>query len=410
MAYKNSRAGDLKVGSYALIDNEPCQIVDIEKSKPGKHGSAKIRASGISLFDGKKKTYLAQADAGCQVPIVDKRSGQIVSITPGQGVQLMDLETYETIEIAMPTDEDIASKIRQGKEVEYSIIMGLTIARELVQNGWENIVVIEKEAETGKHASGRNSGVLHAGIYYAPDSLKATSCLNGNFLMKAYCREKQLPLLETGKVIVARSEDEIPVLQTLYERAIANGAKVDLLNEKELAEIEPNARTVRQAIFSHYTAVVDPQKILKSLQGELEGSGKVRFLFNCAFETVAGSDAVQTQCGRIRFKRFINAAGAHCDRISKAFGIGAQYRLIPFKGIYRKLKKDSAWRVRGSIYPVPDIRNPFLGVHFTRNIHGDVYLGLTAIPAFGRENYGVFEGMDKEAIDILLSDAHLFLK
>ena len=123
MSYKNSRAGDLKVGSYALIDNEPCQIVDIEKSKPGKHGSAKIRASGISLFDGKKKTYLAQADAGVQVPIVDKRSGQIVSISPS-GIQLMDLETYETIEMSMPTDDDIASKIAAGKEVEYWIIMG----------------------------------------------------------------------------------------------------------------------------------------------------------------------------------------------------------------------------------------------------------------------------------------------
>ena len=122
MSYKNSRAGDLKVGSYALIDNEPCQIVDIEKSKPGKHGSAKIRASGISLFDGKKKTYLAQADAGVQVPIVDKRSGQIVSITPS-GIQLMDLETYETIEMSMPTDSDVASKIAAGKEVEYWIIM-----------------------------------------------------------------------------------------------------------------------------------------------------------------------------------------------------------------------------------------------------------------------------------------------
>ena len=288
-------------------------------------------------------------------------------------------------------------------------IMGLTIARELVRNNWENIVVIEKEAETGKHASGRNSGVLHAGIYYAPDSLKAKSCLNGNFLMKAYCLEKQLPLSETGKVIVARSEDELPVLKTLYERAITNGAKVDMLNEKELAAIEPNAKTVQHAIYSHYTAVVDPNKILKSLKSDLEGSGKVRFLFNCAFETVVGSDVIQTQCGGIRFKRFINAAGAHCDRISKAFGIGVQYRLIPFKGIYRKLKKNSAWRVRGSIYPVPDIRNPFLGVHFTRNIHGDVYLGPTAIPAFGRENYGVFEGIDKEAIDILLSDTHLFL-
>jgi L-2-hydroxyglutarate oxidase LhgO len=287
-------------------------------------------------------------------------------------------------------------------------IMGLTIARELVRNGWQNIVIIEKETETGKHASGRNSGVLHAGIYYAPDSLKAKSCLNGNFLMKAYCREKQLPLLETGKVIVARSADELPVLETLFARAVANGAKVDMLNEKELAAIEPNARTVRQAIFSHYTAVVDPRKILNSLQDDLVRSGNVKFLFNCAFETAIGSHTVQTQCGRIRFKRFINAAGAHCDRVSKAFGIGTRYRLIPFKGIYRKLKKDSAWRIRGSIYPVPDIRNPFLGVHFTRNIHGDVYLGPTAIPAFGRENYGIFAGLDKEAIDILLSDAHLF--
>ncbi len=123
MSYKNSRAGDLKVGSYVLIDNEPCQVVDIEHSKPGKHGSAKIRASGISLFDGKKKSYLGQADTGVQVPIVDKRSGQIVSVTPS-GIQLMDLENYETIDIAMPSDDDIASKIAPGKEVEYWIIMG----------------------------------------------------------------------------------------------------------------------------------------------------------------------------------------------------------------------------------------------------------------------------------------------
>ena len=124
MSYKNAKAGDLKVGSYVLIDNEPCQVVDVEHSKPGKHGSAKIRASGISLFDGKKKSFLGQADTGIQVPIVDKRSGQIVSIIPGQGVQLMDLESYETIDIAMPTDEEISGKIAAGKEVEYWIIMG----------------------------------------------------------------------------------------------------------------------------------------------------------------------------------------------------------------------------------------------------------------------------------------------
>ncbi len=123
MAYRNARAGDLKVGSYALIDNEPCQIVDIEHSKPGKHGSAKIRASGISLFDGKKKSYLGQADTNIQVPMVDKRSGQIVSMTPN-GIQLMDLENFETIDLPMPIDEDVVAKIASGKEVEYWIIMG----------------------------------------------------------------------------------------------------------------------------------------------------------------------------------------------------------------------------------------------------------------------------------------------
>jgi translation initiation factor 5A len=123
MSYRNAKAGDLKIGSYMLVEDEPCQVVDIEKSKPGKHGSAKVRVSAISLFDGKKKTYLGQVDANVQVPIVDKRSGQIVSVTPS-GIQLMDLTTFETFDVSMPTDEDIAGKIAPGKEVEYWIILG----------------------------------------------------------------------------------------------------------------------------------------------------------------------------------------------------------------------------------------------------------------------------------------------
>ncbi len=123
MAYRNAKAGDLKVGSYVIIDGEPSQVVDVEHSKPGKHGSAKIRASGISLFDGKKKSFLGQADTNVQVPIVDKRSGQIVSVTPN-GIQMMDLETFETLDLPMPVDDDVASKIANGKEVEYWIIMG----------------------------------------------------------------------------------------------------------------------------------------------------------------------------------------------------------------------------------------------------------------------------------------------
>jgi len=287
-------------------------------------------------------------------------------------------------------------------------IMGLTIARELVSRGWENIVLLEKESRLGGHASGRNSGVLHAGIYYAPDSLKARSCLHGNFLMKEYCREKGLPLLETGKVIVARGEEELPVLKELYRRATANGAKVELVDEKRLAEIEPNARTVSLALHSLYTAVVDPLRVLESLGSDLEASGKVRILRDCPFLGLRGSSTAKTPRGEIAFGRFVNAAGAHCDRVAAAFGAGSRFRMVPFKGLYRKLRKDRSHLVRGNIYPVPDIRYPFLGVHFTRNVHGEVYLGPTAIPALGRENYGVLEGVDREGAAILARDAALF--
>ena len=288
-------------------------------------------------------------------------------------------------------------------------IIGLTIARELVKNGWDNISLIDKEVSLGFHSSGRNSGVLHAGIYYPSDSLKAKSCLNGNLRMQQYCKYKALPIRNTGKVIVAKNESELPTLKELFKRAEANGAKVDLINEKELSSIEPNAKTYKHAIFSHFTAVVDPKKILFSLKADLEQTGKVKFIFGCTFIGVKESSTVITSRGNIRFKYIINAAGAYSDHVSKAFGIGAEYKLIPFKGVYRKLKKSRTHLVRGSIYPVPDIRNPFLGLHFTKNVYGDVYLGPTAIPALGREHYGVIKGVDSEVLDILFYDTQLFL-
>ncbi|WP_224982397.1 L-2-hydroxyglutarate oxidase [Geomonas agri] len=288
-------------------------------------------------------------------------------------------------------------------------IIGLTIARELLRTGHGDIVIIEKEAELGVHASGRNSGVLHAGIYYSPDSLKAKSCLNGNFLMRTYCKEQGLPLLENGKVIVTRTQEELPVLDELYRRATANGAKVDMIDEHQLAAIEPNARTVDRALFSHYTAVVDPKAVLKSLKKELEASGKVTFVMGCRMTGLKGSGTAITSRGEIRFNRFVNAAGAYCNKVAAFFGVGLNYRLIPFKGVYRLLKKDAPYTVNSSIYPVPDIRNPFLGVHFTRSVHGDVYLGPTAIPAFGRENYGIVKGIDAEAFSIAFQDLVLFL-
>ena len=152
-------------------------------------------------------------------------------------------------------------------------IVGLTVARDLVAAGYDDILIIDKEPEAGRHASGRNSGVLHAGIYYAPGSLRAQSCLEGNHRMKRYCEERGLPLIKTGKVIVARDETELPTLRELYSRATQNGAKVELIDDRQLAEIEPNAKSAGQALLSHYTAVVDPKAILMSVQAELLTTG-----------------------------------------------------------------------------------------------------------------------------------------
>jgi len=287
-------------------------------------------------------------------------------------------------------------------------IIGLTVARELVAQGRDGVVILEKEPDLGRHASGRNSGVLHAGIYYAPDTMKARSCLAGNRLMRAYCKERGLPLLESGKVIVARDESELPTLEELHRRATANGARVEFVDEAQLAEIEPNARTAGRALFSRDTAIVDPKAVLASLRAELEASGRVRILTGRAFTGLAAARVAATTGGAIAYGRLVNAAGAHCDRVARHFGLASDYRLIPFKGIYRKLRAGASFQVNGNIYPVPDIRNPFLGVHFTRSVHGDVYVGPTAIPAFGRENYGVLAGMDREALSIAGLDAALF--
>jgi len=288
-------------------------------------------------------------------------------------------------------------------------VVGLTLARELVQRGRENVLVVEKEPELGRHASGRNSGVLHAGIYYAPDSLKARSCLRGNFLMREYCKQRGLPVLETGKVIVARSEAELPALDELQRRAVANGAKVDFVDEKQLADLEPSARTAGRALFSHYTAAVDPKAVLAALHADLEASGRARVLLGCEVVGRAGPGRVATSQGEISYSRMVNAAGAHCDRVARLFGLAGDLRLIPFKGIYRKLKEGASFPLNGNIYPVPDVRNPFLGVHFSRSVHGDVYLGPTAIPALGRENSGLLAGADAGALGILAQDAILFL-
>ncbi len=290
-------------------------------------------------------------------------------------------------------------------------IVGLAIARELLKkSGLKKIAVLEKEHSIGVHASGRNSGVLHAGIYYASDSLKSQFCRKGNVLMKEYCREKGIPVFESGKVIVTKKEEENSILDDLHVRALKNGAKAKIIDEAELKTIEPYAKTCGIALSSPDTAIVNPLKVLENLEYDLVSSKKVRLFKGFEFKSVKNKGKVVTNNGEMQFDIFINAAGAYSDSVAHMFGVGLNYRILPFKGTYKKLRKEKSYLVKGNIYPVSDLRNPFLGVHFTKAVDGTVYIGPTAIPAFGRENYGIFRGIDSEALNILYRDVSLLLK
>ena len=298
-------------------------------------------------------------------------------------------------------------------ETEYCIIgagiVGLAVARELSLQKKKKIIVCEKEERAGLHASGRNSGVLHAGIYYTAGSMKANTCIEGNRLMKSFCKSKGVLVRETGKVIVAKNRDELQTLHILETRAKNNGVAVKLINSEQLADIEPCAKTYQEALFSPQTAVVDPVMVMQAVYDDCLQRG-IKILFNTPFKYFENENTLIAGNYLIRFDKLINCAGAYSDVIAHSRRIAHNLTLIPFKGIYKKLKKSSSLTVKGNIYPVPDVRNPFLGVHFTANPYGIVYIGPTAMPVFGREHYGMLQGLGAESIDILLKDVLLFFK
>lgn len=286
-------------------------------------------------------------------------------------------------------------------------IIGLTIARELTRRGVGDIMILEKERVLGQHASGRNSGVLHAGMYYTPDTMKAKYCVDGNRMMKEFCREKNLTLHETGKVILATGPVEMEALYELKRRADLCGARASIIDNKKLHELEPYAADSEEALHSPDTAVIRPVEVLQALEAELIESGKVTIHYGTTFNRLDGDNQAQTSGGTIKFEKLINAAGAYADRIAHQCGLAKEYKLLPFKGTYKQVASERSFLVRSNIYPVPDLRMPFLGVHFTRSADGDILVGPTAMPAFGRENYGIFSGFDWESASILLRDAVL---
>lgn len=301
-----------------------------------------------------------------------------------------------------------------NKSVEFLIIgagiVGLSIANELIERGHSGVLIIEKEDGIGKHASGRNSGVLHAGIYYTPDSLKARFCVEGNSLLKQFCKENLISINNCGKVIVADTEEKLKSLDELKKRADSNGVESEFITPEELREIEPHAFTLERAIYSPNTSVFNPVDILKALEEKLIKSGKCEISFNTRFISRKKDSVISTNRGEIKYCFLINAAGTFAEKIAHEFKLGSKYKSVPFLGTYLELSKERSWLVNGNVYPVPDIRNPFLGVHFTRGMDGKVTVGPTAIPVFGRESYTLFENLNLEAISFLYRDIVLLLK
>lgn len=275
-------------------------------------------------------------------------------------------------------------------------IVGITIALELKKRYPEaKVILLDKESELGKHSSGRNSGVLHSGIYYPPGTLKAQVCRQGAIEMKEFHREHQLQLRECGKVLVVAQLQDAKQLDLLAERATQQGIAIEQLDEQQLRVMEPEARSVTgRAIFVPSTAVGDPIGVMRTLNNSLAANNIELCMASRITKVDDKARAVHLQSGEaIRYGHVINTAGLNADKVAHQFGCGQRYTLLPFKGMYWKLNPDSGIRFNHLVYPVPDLRVPFLGVHTTTTVDGDTYFGPTAVPAFGRENYQGLEGV-----------------
>ncbi|MEY2494793.1 MAG: (S)-2-hydroxyglutarate dehydrogenase [Verrucomicrobiota bacterium] len=285
-------------------------------------------------------------------------------------------------------------------------IVGISIARELKSRFSDaTVTLIEKEKASGLHASGRNSGVLHAGFYYSADSLKARFTRIGNEAMTAYCASRNIPLNKCGKLVVAKDETELPQLDELLTRGARNKVPLESLTEEQAREIEPRVKTYQRAIFSPTTSSGNPHRVIEAMEQDAKREGITIVHGNRYLQRTA--DAIITSTARYDAGHVINAAGLYADKIALDFGFSQNYRILPFKGLY--LQSDEApGSLRTNIYPVPDLRNPFLGVHFTIKEDGHIKIGPTAIPAFWREQYGAFDNFRfGEFVEILFREAGL---
>jgi L-2-hydroxyglutarate oxidase len=268
-------------------------------------------------------------------------------------------------------------------------IVGLATAFNLSARYPElKINILEKETNLAAHQSGRNSGVLHSGIYYQPGSLKALNCRKGKSLMERFCEEKDIPYNICGKVIVATNEDERPILHDIYERGQANGVTCSIIDRVQLDELEPHTAGI-EAIHVPEAGIVDYQAVCLKLGEIIEERGNE---INLGTEVTAIKEelsgiVVTTNVGDFNADYLINCGGVYSDRLTKMTGLEAPAQIIPFRGEYYELKPEAKYLCNSLLYPVPDPKFPFLGVHFTLMIDDRVTCGPNAVLAFAREGY-----------------------
>jgi L-2-hydroxyglutarate oxidase LhgO len=263
-------------------------------------------------------------------------------------------------------------------------IIGLALARRLSTRA--QVTVLEKEDRVGAHQTGHNSGVAHAGLYYQPGSLKARLCRRGITMLETYCRDRGLPYLECGKLVVARDERELAPLAEIERRATANGVPgLRRVDAAGIREIEPHARGVA-ALHSPHTAIADFAGVARAFADDVRtAGGQLRLGFEVT--AIEKSTVISATGEELSFDQVIVCAGLQTDRVSRLAGDEAGPAIVPFRGEYYKLAPGRTDLVRGLIYPVPDPRYPFLGIHLTRRVDGSVDVGPNAVLALSREGY-----------------------
>jgi L-2-hydroxyglutarate oxidase len=292
-------------------------------------------------------------------------------------------------------------------------IIGLSIGIALLESKPSlKVIIAEKEKSLGLHASGRNSGVLHAGFYYSPDSLKAKFCREGNKELRKVAKKHSIPVRDVGKVVVARNADENNRLDMLFERGIENGVDIELKSADELKLFEPLAVTHERFLWSPSTGVSDPSAINAALlQDFISLGGKIDF--DTKVKLIQKNAEVIDEANQYEAKHYINSAGAQSDRIARTVGVGLEYAMLPFMGVYRATEEKNL-PLQRLVYPVPHPINPFLGVHFTLTVDHKVKIGPTAIPIAGREQYSFTEGWSAADIgqavkgmkSLIIGDSH----